>query len=93
MFFPLSSCIILLFYDFFGGYFNELDNNIVSRCYCILYRVLKVKQEEAIKAQIFSVIKGKPYEEHVVRRIHFVENDPKRRRKQDKQVRVTASHD
>ena len=54
----------------------------------IVNSVLQVKQEETIKAQIFSVIKGKPYEEHVVRRIHFVENDPKHQRKHDKRVRI-----
>ena len=54
----------------------------------IVNSVLQVKQEETIKAQIFSLIKGKPYEEHVVRRIHFVENDPKHQRKHDKRVRL-----
>ena len=48
----------------------------------------QVKYEGLIKAQIFSLIKGKPYEEHVVRRIHFVENYPKHQRKEDKQVRL-----
>ena len=52
---------------------------------------LKVEQEENIKAQIFSVLDGKPYEEHVVRRIHLIENNPKRRDKQDSQVRLTLS--
>ncbi|XP_072049786.1 probable serine/threonine-protein kinase pats1 [Amphiura filiformis] len=51
------------------------------------------EEEESIRAQIFSVIKGKPYEEHIVRRIHFVENNPKLRGKDgEKSIDALRKH-
>ncbi|XP_072043961.1 uncharacterized protein [Amphiura filiformis] len=53
----------------------------------------QVNIEKATIDQIHGTIKGKPYEEHVVRTVHYIENNPKLQTKEDKKmVKDLRSH-
>ena len=42
--------------------------------------------EKVTNDQIFKAIKGKPYGDHVIPKVHYVENKPKNQTKDDKKA-------
>ena len=79
--------------------FHILKANVTHLCFHIRYPLyfwfwlnFQEEAEKKIKEQILDVLKGKPYEMHVIRDIIFIENDPKQRKSEDTKVKLSHIH-